>query len=117
MNNLSIDRRNRIFIGVGLGVSLAISALLSPFASQHPDGLDRVAQDLQFEEKATPKPVSHQLPFYDVFEEYAMRGVPQAMATPLAGVIGTLATFGLAWGLGKLAIRGSTKRQEDDREI
>lgn len=117
MNNLSIDRRNRLFIGAGLGVSLAIAALLSPFASQHPDGLDRVAQDLQFEEKANPEPVAHQLPFYSVFEEYAVRGVPQAMATPLAGVIGTFATFGLAWGLGKLAVRGSTKLQENDREI
>lgn len=116
-HNFSITRRNRIFIGVGLGVSLGIAALLSPFASQHPDGLDRVARDLKFEEKATPAPLAHKLPFYTVFEEYALRGVPQGLATPLAGAIGTLATFGLAWGLGKLAIRRSALLQEDDGEI
>lgn len=116
-HNFSIARRNRLFIGVGLGVSLGIAALLSPFASQHPDGLDRVARDLKFDEKATSEPLTHKLPFYSVFEEYAVRGVPEALATPLAGAIGTVATFGLAWGLGKLAIRRSAKLQEDDGEI
>lgn len=116
MNNLSIDRRNRIFIGAGLGISLAIAACLSPFASQNPDGLDRVAQDLQFEDKSAAAPLAHKLPFFAVFEEYTIRGVPEGMATPLAGVIGTLATFGLAWGVGKLTVGRSAQSQEDDKE-
>lgn len=111
-NNRSVDRRNRMLIFAGLGVSLAIAALLSPFASQDPDGLDRVAQDLQFEEKATADPLAHKLPFFDVFEKYALRGAPEGMATPLAGAIGTLSTFGLAWGLGKLAVRRSGDLEE-----
>jgi cobalt/nickel transport protein len=117
MNNLSVDRRNRIFIWASLGISLGIAALLSPLASQHPDGLDRVAQDLEFEKKAISHPVTHKLPFYAVFEEYAVRGVPERLATPLAGAIGTLATFGLAWGVGKLTVRRSHNSQAEDGKL
>jgi cobalt/nickel transport protein len=89
----------------GLGIALLIAVLLSPFASSDPDGLDRVSQDQGFEQKAAEKPISHQLPFYQVFEEYQLRGVPEQISTPAAGLIGTLVTFGLAWGAGKILIR------------
>jgi cobalt/nickel transport protein len=105
-NNLSRDR-NRAFIITGLGIALLIAVFISPFASQDPDGLDRVSQDLKFEDKAVEDAPAKKLPFYAVFEEYALRGVPEAIATPLAGLVGTLATFGLAWGIGKLVVRGS----------
>jgi cobalt/nickel transport protein len=107
MNHPSSTRRNRVFVLSGLGVALLIGVFLSPFASQHPDGLDRVARDLQFDKKAVQTPPAHKLPFYQIFNEYALRGVPKQVATPLAGLLGTLATFGLAWGIGKLAVRGS----------
>lgn len=105
-NNLSRDR-NRAFIITGLGIALLIAVFISPFASQDPDGLDRVSQDLKFEDRAVEDAPAKKLPFYAVFEEYALRGVPEAIATPLAGLVGTLATFGLAWGIGKLVVRGS----------
>lgn len=95
----------RVFLGSGLLLALVIAVFVSPFASQNPDGLDRVAQDLKFEEKAHPEPLATKLPFFGVFEEYTVRGVPEAVATPLAGLVGTIATFGLAWGLGKLTVR------------
>jgi cobalt/nickel transport protein len=98
-------QKNRFFALGGLGVALVIAILLSPFASKNPDGLDRVAQDLAFESKAQETTIAHKLPFAAVFEEYAMRGVPEAVATPLAGLTGTLATFGLAWTLGKVMVR------------
>ncbi len=97
--------KNRIFFLTGLGLSLLIAFFLSPFASQAPDGLDRVSQDLEFEHKAEEKPLAHKLPFASWFEEYSLTGVPKSLATPLAGLIGTLATFGLAWGIGKLVMR------------
>lgn len=96
--------RNQAFVITGLGIALLIAIFLSPFASQDPDGLDRVAQDEKFEEKAGEAP-AQKLPFYSVFEEYAARGVPEAIATPIAGLVGTLVTFGLGWGVGKLVIR------------
>jgi cobalt/nickel transport protein len=97
--------RNRAFVISGLGIALLIAVLLSPFASSNPDGLDRVSQDQGFEKKAAEEPIAHKLPFYRVFEEYQLRGVPEQIATPAAGLIGTLVTFGLAWGAGKVLIR------------
>lgn len=99
--------RNRAFVITGLGVALLIAVFLSPFASSNPDGLDRVSQDHGFDAKAEPEPPSHQLPFHSIFDEYALRGVPEGIATPLAGLLGTLVTFGLAWGAGKLLVKGS----------
>lgn len=97
--------RNQAFVISGLGIALLIAVFLSPFASSNPDGLDRVAQDQGFEEKATEEPLAYKLPFYQMFEEYQLRGVPEQVATPAAGLIGTLVTFGLAWGAGKVLVR------------
>lgn len=97
--------RNRAFVISGLGIALLIAVFLSPFASQDPDGLDRTAQDQGFEKKAAEEPIAHKLPFYQVFEEYKLRGVPEQVATPAAGLVGTLVVFGLAWGAGKVLIR------------
>ncbi len=105
-DNLS-PSRNRALIIAGLGVALLIAVFLSPFASKNPDGLDRVSQDLKFEHKAAKDAPAKKLPFAQIFHEYALKGVPEAVATPLAGLAGTLATFGLAWGIGKLVVRGS----------
>lgn len=99
--------RNRAFVLTGLGIALLIAVFLSPFASSNPDGLDRAAQDHGFENNAAKSPISHKLPFYSMFDEYVLRGVPSTIATPLAGLAGTLVTFGLAWGAGKLLVKGS----------
>lgn len=99
-----LNTRNRALIVAGLGTALLIAIFLSPFASKDPDGLDRVSQDLKFDQKAAEDHPGKQLPFYLVFEEYALRGVPEPIATPIAGLVGTLAAFGLAWGIGKLVI-------------
>jgi cobalt/nickel transport protein len=109
-----MSKRNRIFVLSGLGVAILIAVFLSPFASSDPDGLDRVSQDLKFENKAHEDNPAKKLPFYSIFDEYALRGVPEGMATPMAGLIGTLATFGIAWGIGKLAVRRSTPKDRLD---
>lgn len=115
MKNSPSPTRNRGIILAGLGAALLIAVFLSPFASKNPDGLDRVSQDLKFDRKAAAEPPAKKLPFSQIFQEYALRGVPQAIATPLAGLIGTIATFGLAWGVGKWVIRGS-RGTAPDRE-
>lgn len=101
------------FVMSGLGAALLIAVLLSPFASSDPDGLDRVSQDYGFDAAAVEEPPAHKLPFYQVFDEYALRGVPEGVATPLAGLVGTLVTFGLAWGIGKVLIRPNASSSED----
>jgi len=98
----STTQNNQIFILTGLSIALIIAVLLSPFASKNPTGLDQVAQDFNFESKAEEDHLAKKLPFFSIFEEYAMRGVPESVATPLAGFVGTIATFGLSMALGKL---------------
>ncbi len=74
---------------VGLAIALVV-ALLSPLASSSPDGLERVAEDVGFIDRAIG-------PFYQIIPDYMFPGVShQALATILAGVVGTLLMFGLA---------------------
>jgi hypothetical protein len=83
---------------VGLLIALAV-ALISPLASAWPDGLERVAEDKGFIEDAQDAP-------YGVIPDYVFPGVGnEAMATILAGIVGTLVVFGLAYGLGVLLRR------------
>lgn len=83
----------------GLGIALVL-ALLSPLASPYPDGLERVAEDLGFIERA-------QEPLYEVIPDYAFPGISnEALATIAAGVVGTLLVYGVAVGLAALFRRG-----------
>jgi len=82
----------------GLLIALAV-ALISPLASAWPDGLERVAEDKGFVEDAQDAP-------YEVIPDYVFPGVGnEAVATILAGIVGTLMVFGLAYGLGVLLRR------------
>ena len=91
----SPSRRTWLF---ALLLALAV-AFFSPLASSHPDGLERVAEDHGFIERAQDAP-------FEIIPDYALPGVEnQAVATILAGVIGTLLVAGLTWGLARLARR------------
>jgi len=73
-------------------VCLAV-ACLSPLASSSPDGLERVAEDRGFLELGQEAP-------YQVIADYVFPGIEnEALATILAGIIGTLILFGAAYGL------------------
>ncbi len=73
----------------GLIVALAL-AVASPLASTNPDGLERVARQQGFLNLA-------QAPSYQIIPDYALPGVSDAaLATILAGIIGTLIVFGVA---------------------
>jgi cobalt/nickel transport protein len=105
MSDRSPQIRYSVFFLSGLGIAVGVAALLSPFASPNPDGLNRVAEDLEFTDKEHPEPPATKLPFAKVFDGYSLKGVPEQIATPVAGIVGTFATFGLAWTLGKLFVR------------
>ena len=83
---------------VGLGFA-ALAALISPLASGDPDGLERVAEDQGFIERAMDAP-------YTIIPDYT---VPFLGETPLstiaAGMIGLLIVFALMYGLA-LVLRG-----------
>lgn len=107
MRRNNSQSRNTAFILTGLGIALLVAIFLSPLASSDPDGLNRVAEDLNFTHREAENAPAKQLPFAGVFDGYALKGVPEGVATPLAGFVGTLVAFGLAWGFGKLVVRGS----------
>jgi hypothetical protein len=90
----------------GLLLALGV-ALLSPLASPHPDGLERVAEDQGFLDRAQDPP-------FQVIADYLFPGIEnEAVATVLAGLVGTLIVFALGYGLALLLRR---RRQEPTAE-
>jgi len=86
------------FVLAALVVSAALALLVSPFASSSPDGLERVAADESFED-AAQAPVWRLPPLPD----YQLPGIEnEALATGLAGLLGTLVLFAVVLGLGRL---------------
>jgi cobalt/nickel transport system permease protein len=80
-----------VWVG-GLIIALAL-AVLSPLASSHPDGLEWVAEQQGFLGQA-------QGPLYEVIPDYVFPGVTnEALATIVAGLLGTLLVFIVALGL------------------
>ena len=74
---------------VGLIIAVAL-AIASPLASAYPDGLEWVAGQRGFLDSA-------QGPVYEIIPDYVLPGVSnEALATILAGIIGTLLVFGIA---------------------
>jgi hypothetical protein len=70
--------------------------IFSPLASSSPDGLERVAEDKGFIHVALA-------PLFNIFPDYVVPGVTnEAVATILAGIVGTLILFGIGYGLAKL---------------
>jgi cobalt/nickel transport system permease protein len=78
--------------GFGLGIALLL-AVFSPLASAHPDGLEWVAGQGGFLAAA-------RVPLYNVIPDYVFPGVSNsALATIIAGIVGTLLVFGVALGV------------------
>ncbi len=104
---------NKIPRGFWIGaliVALAVT-LFSPLASPHPDGLERVAEDQGFIERAQDAP-------YEVIPDYAFPGIQnEAVATIVAGLLGTLLVGGLAYGLARVARRHSTTQDTCDSHL
>lgn len=85
--------KKEIFLGLAAAVFLAV--LISPFASPHPDGLEKVAWNKGFLEKGEVKPA-----LVSPVPDYAWPGIKnEKAATSLAGVMGTLLVFGLGYSV------------------
>lgn len=79
---------------IAFAVCMGVAAL-SPLASSHPDGLERVAEDQGF------MPLAREAPFR-VIADYAFPGVAsEATATVIAGLIGMAVLFGAAYGIAR----------------
>jgi cobalt/nickel transport protein len=91
---------------LGLGAALAIAAFASPFASSSPDGLERVAEDKGFINKARST-INSPIP------GYLLPGVKhEGLATSAGGIAGTFLTFGIIYGLGKVVVARNKKGAE-----
>ena len=88
----------RRFVLVMLALSLVIAGGLSYFASSHPDGLERVAEDHGFMNRA-------QKPSHTVMPDYTIPGLSGFFSNGLAGIIGVAATFAVVAVIGRLARR------------
>jgi len=100
-----ISNRTIGLVAAGLGIALLIT-LFSPLASSSPDGLERVAEDKEFIDKAEDAP-------YEVIADYVFPWVEnEDAATVLAGIVGVLivagVAFTLALGIQRLGRRSSS---------
>ena len=84
---------------IALLVCLVV-ACISPLASSSPDGLERVAEDKGFIGWAQEAP-------FQVIADYVFPGIGnEALATILAGIIGTIVLFGVVYGMAWLLKSG-----------
>ncbi len=89
----------------GLLLALAV-AVLSPLASPHPDGLERVAEDQGFIDRAKESPLR-------VISDYLFPGIhDERLATILAGLLGTIIVFGLVLGVAWIARRRQSRSHD-----
>ncbi len=87
---------------IALVFCLAV-ATISPLASSSPDGLEKVAEDKGFIGLAEDAP-------FEIIAGYVFPGVQnEALATILAGWLGTLVLFGTTYGIAWLI---SSKRRQ-----
>jgi hypothetical protein len=85
----------RVMAG-GLAVALLVAGVLAPWASSAPDGLESVAEKLQFANLATDS--------WAIAPDYEAPGVGwPALAVALAGIAGTVAVFASTYTLGRTA--------------
>lgn len=85
-----------VFVGIALGVAVALGAFVSPFASSSPDGLNKVAIDHGFDHTGELHAVQERAPL----PAYAVPGVRDERVTKgLAGLAGTVAVFVAGIGL------------------
>ncbi|MCX7707810.1 MAG: energy-coupling factor ABC transporter permease [Anaerolineae bacterium] len=82
----------RAIWAVGLLIALGLT-VLAPLASAHPDGLEWVAEQRGFLDLA-------QGAVYEIIPDYVFPGIAnEALATIVAGILGTLLVFGVTLGL------------------
>ncbi len=82
----------------GLGIAALIVIVLAPLASSDPDGLERVAEDAGFIERA-------QAAIYSILPDYTVPGLEGDLSTIVAGLIGVGIVFGAMILLGRLLAR------------
>lgn len=98
MGETAPGRRGATFVVAALGLSIVV-ALFSPLASAHPDGLEYVAEQQGFLERAAQAP-------FTILSDYSIPMINNTVLTTIAAVaLGTIVVFGLALLVGRAAAR------------
>lgn len=85
----------KLFLVAGLLIALGVGIFVSPFASGSPDGLEKVSIDEGFDETARDHDLAD-----SPLADYGVSGIDnEKVSTGVAGLVGTLVTFGLGLGL------------------
>lgn len=91
-----------VFTVLALALAVGLGTAVSPFASPHPDGLEKVADDHGFLATAQTNAIQEDAPIAD----YAFPGIAdERLATGVAGFVGTLGIFAIGMGLAWLLRR------------
>jgi cobalt/nickel transport protein len=95
---MTSSKRTPGFLLAGLLVALLLAGVVSGFASDDPDGLEKVAEEQGFLDAADDHALAD-----GPLADYAVSGVDnERLSTGLAGVLGVTITF--AFGLGLFAL-------------
>ena len=90
-------RRSANFIAVGLLVALIV-AMFSPLASPYPDGLEFVAEQEGFLDRAVD-------PGYEILPDYTVPYISNPVGTTIMAVaLGTILVFVIAWFVGRSTV-------------
>lgn len=85
----------RTFIAGGILAALFFGAIISQFAVDNPDGLERVAEDTGFAASGGEHALEGSL-----FADYATAGIEnEAVSLAVAGIAGTTIVFAVGWGI------------------
>ncbi|HET6692169.1 MAG TPA: PDGLE domain-containing protein [Miltoncostaeaceae bacterium] len=96
-----------VFTALALALAVGLATAVSPFASSHPDGLERVAIDQGFIGAGAGHPAQDASPIAGS----AFPGVRDPrVATGAAGFVGTLGIFALGSGIAWTLRRGRRAR-------
>jgi cobalt/nickel transport protein len=88
-------KKDKKFLIAGFALTIFLAGFVSFYASSHPDGLEKVAEDIGFLETAKDHSNAN-----SALADYGVKGIDNArLSTGAAGVIGVLATAGVSTGL------------------
>ncbi len=109
---MNSKQKYSLFILLALAVCVALAVFISPFAATSPDGLEHVAEKQGFAHRTEGEPAWQHSPVPD----YAIPGIRnEKVATGMAGLLGTILVFGVAWGAGRLLARRPSATQQKDQ--
>jgi cobalt/nickel transport system permease protein len=80
---------------VTLVITVGVVIAAAVWASEDPDGLERVAEDLGFADAGAE-------PGYQLLPDYTLPGLDGVLSTAVAGVIGIVVVVALMYALGRL---------------